>query len=170
MRFGRSGFLQVGALGNGTPAGGKALLFNGLPSPPSSVQNKHARSSSKTKIPSLHTNMLGQDKNNPAVPPGLTRTRPTHPYHHTVALFTECRSVAHRAGNPPSDCPPKSIHTIQSVPRSQHRAALCDILKTGYLLFINGFNSLMKLFWILLLHCDKVKGIFTRFSPMKKEP
>ena len=62
MRFGRSGFQQVGALGNGTPAGGKALLFNGLPSPPSSVQNKHARSSSKTKIPSLHTNMLGQDQ------------------------------------------------------------------------------------------------------------
>ena len=107
--------------------------------------------------------MLGQDKNNPAVPPGLTRMRPTHPYHHTVALFTECRSVAHRAGTPPSDCPPKSIHTIQSVPRSQHRAALCDILKTGYLLFINGFNSLMKLFWILLLHCDKVKRDFYIF-------
>ena len=54
MRFGRSGFQQVGALGNGTPAGGKALLFNGLPSPPSSVQNKHGRFASKTKIPSLH--------------------------------------------------------------------------------------------------------------------
>ena len=110
--------------------------------------------------------MLGQDqKSNPAVPPGLTRTRPTHPYHHTVALFTECRSVAHRAGIPPSDCPPKSIHTIQSVPRSQLRAALCDILRTGYLLFINGFNSFMKLFWILLLHCDKVKRKFLTCTP-----
>ena len=66
-------------------------------------------------------------KSNPAVPPGLTQMRPTHPYHHTVALFTECRSVAHRAGTPPSDCPPKSIHTIRSVPRSQLCAALCDI-------------------------------------------
>ena len=107
-------------------------------------------------------------KSNPAVPPGLTQMRPTHPYHHTVALFTECRSVAHRAGTPPSDCPPKSIHTIQSVPRSQLCAALCDILKTGYLLFINGFNSLMKLFWILLLHCDKVKRkFFTLYSPAR---
>ena len=112
--------------------------------------------------------MLGQDKNNPAVPPGLTQMRPTHPYHHTVALFTECRSVAHRAGTPPSDCPPKSIHTIQSVPRSQHCAVLCDILKTGYSLFINGFNSLMKLFWILLLHCDKVKRkFFNLYSPAR---
>ena len=110
--------------------------------------------------------MLGQDqKSNPAVPPGLTRTRPTHPYHHTVALFTECRSVAHRAGIPPSDCPPKSIHTIQSVPRSQLRAALCDIHRTGYLLFINGFNSFMKLLWILLLHCDKVKRKFLTCTP-----
>ena len=113
--------------------------------------------------------MLGQDqKSNPAVPPGLTRTRPTHPYHHTVALFTECRSVAHRAGIPPSDCPPKSIHTIQSVPRSQLRAALCDILRTGYLLFINGFNSFMKLFWILLLHFDKVKRKFFPVLPRRR--
>ena len=117
----------------------------------------------KNPVPAY--NMLGQDKNNPAVPPGLTRMRPTHPYHHTVALFTECRSVAHRAGIPPSDCPPKSIHTIQSVPRSQLRAALCDIHRTGYLLFINGFNSFMKLFWILLLHCDKVKRKFLTCTP-----
>ena len=82
---------------------------------------------SKTKIPSLHTTCWDRTKSNPAVPPGLTQMRPTHPYHHTVALFTECRSVAHRAGTPPSDCPPKSIHTIRSVPRSQLCAALCDI-------------------------------------------
>ena len=52
---------------------------------------------SKTKIPSLHTTCWDRKKTNPAVPPGLTQMRPTHPYHHTVALFTECRSVAHRA-------------------------------------------------------------------------
>ena len=158
------------------------LFFRGTPSPPSSVQDKHFKrlhsnteiirhdELQKRKIPSPHTVMLGQDQTtNPAVPPGLTLSRPPHPYHHTVALFTECRSVAHRAGTPPSDCPPKSIHTIQSVPRSQHRAALCDILKTGYLLFINGFNSLMKLFWILLLHCDKVKRDFYEPAANKEE-
>ena len=123
----------------------------------------------KNPVPAYKNAGTGS-KSNPAVPPGLTRTRPTHPYHHTVALFTECRSVAHRAGNPPSDCPPKSIHTIQSVPRSQLRAALCDIHRTGYLLFINGFNSFMKLFWILLLHCDKVKQFFTNRREIRREP
>ena len=64
----------------------------------------------KNKNPVPAYNMLGQDQKHPAVPPGLTQTRPTHPYHHTVALFTECRSVAHRAG-PPAFRLPSEVHS-----------------------------------------------------------
>ena len=103
----------------------------------------------------------------PAVPPGLTRTRPTQPYHHTVALFTECRSVAHRAGIPPSDCPPKSIHTIQSVPRSQQNAALCDTL--GSATYSSSTVS-YEIAWILLRYFAKVKIFLKRRPKKRREP
>ena len=118
----------------------------------------------KNPVPAYKNAGTGS-KSNPAVPPGLTRTRPTHPYHHTVALFTECRSVAHRARIPPSDCPPKSIHTIQSVPRSQRCAALCDTL--GSATYSSSTVS-YEIAWILLRYFAKVK-IFFDGAPEKKK-
>ncbi len=90
------------------------------------LNRRNIQNPSTNKNPVPATSAGTGSKTNPAVPPGLTPLRPPHPYHHTVVLITEYRSVAHRAGNPPSDCPPKSIHTTLSVPRSQLCAALCD--------------------------------------------
>ena len=123
-------------------------------------------STSKTKTLSQQSTCRDRiRKNNPAVPPRLTPARPLNPYQHTVALVTECRSVAHRAGNPPSDCPPKSIHTIQSVPRSQQNAALCDTL--GSVTYSSSTVS-YEIAWILLRYFAKVKIFFEGARGKKK--
>ena len=64
--------------------------------------------------------LLGQDRNNPAVPPGLTLTRPLCAHRHVPALFTESRSVSHTRGNAPFLLALGSPFGSRFPPRFQH--------------------------------------------------
>lgn len=104
-----------------------------------------ARSSPNKKT--CPSNICWDRSNIPAVPPGLTQTRPLCPYDHTAALFTECLSPSHIGQRRCLPIALRSPFTRSCLHRDLScRDSLCQPW-VGYLLFINGLKFNFSLFY-----------------------